>query len=156
MGISQIYDQGQTFASSVLDIEESQLLKAFSSAIATITAISLAANYPTLASINTSFNIGMKTTIKNIAAISLAANYPTYASVMHSLVNSYKNVLAVGMETEYEFEALAALKNAAANPQAAPAQTSTESAPTEAPKKEEAKKEESEEEDEDMGFGLFD
>ena len=41
MGIAQIYDQGQTFESSVLDIEESQLLKAFTSAITAIASISL-------------------------------------------------------------------------------------------------------------------
>src|SRR6201996_9610459 len=67
MGISQIYDDGQTFEASVLDIEESQLLKAFSSAI------------------------------NAIATISLATGYPTLPSVIHSLVNSYKNALAVAV-----------------------------------------------------------
>ena len=33
--------------------------------------------------------------IATVAAISLALNYPTIASVAHSLVNSYKNLLAV-------------------------------------------------------------
>ncbi|KAI7573649.1 60S acidic ribosomal protein, partial [Hortaea werneckii] len=95
MGIEQIYDNGQTFSASVLDISEEQLLKSFKDSMATIAAISLATNYPTLASINTSFEIGMKKTIKNIASISLVSNYPTWASVMHSMVNSYKNLLAV-------------------------------------------------------------
>ena len=35
----QIYDQGQAFAPSVLDIEESQLLKTFAQGIATIASI---------------------------------------------------------------------------------------------------------------------
>ena len=70
MSIAQIYDQGQTFDSSVLDIEERQLLKAFTSAIATI------------------------------ATISLAINYPTLPSVMHSLVNSYKNVISAAIEID--------------------------------------------------------
>jgi large subunit ribosomal protein LP0 len=48
MGISKIYDNGQTFEASVLDIEESQLLKAFSTAITTIATISMAVGYPTL------------------------------------------------------------------------------------------------------------
>ncbi|RMZ02567.1 hypothetical protein D0862_05973, partial [Hortaea werneckii] len=154
MGIEQIYDNGQTFSASVLDISEEQLLKSFKDSMATIAAISLATNYPTLASINTSFEIGMKKTIKNIASISLVSNYPTWASVMHSMVNSYKNLLAVSLTTEYTFDMAAGLKNAIANPQAAAPAAAAAAAPA---AKEEAKPaEEEEEEDEDMGFGLFD
>ncbi|KAK8197182.1 60S acidic ribosomal protein P0 [Phyllosticta capitalensis] len=128
MVVTQIYDQGQTFDSSVLDIEESQLLATFSGAITTI------------------------------ASISLALNFPTLPSVMHSVVNSYKKVLAIAIETDYSWEAIEELKDRIANPDkyasAAPA-AAAPAAGGEAPK-EEAKKEESEEEDEDMGFGLFD
>lgn len=128
MGVSQVYDQGNTFPPSVLDIEESQLLKSFSSAITTI------------------------------ATISLAINFPTLPSVMHSIVNSYKNVLAVAIETEYSWPEIDDLKDRIANPDAyasaAPAATATEAAPAAA----EEKKEESEaEESGDEGFGgLFD
>lgn len=129
MGVAQIYDHGQTFASSVLDIEESQLLKAFSSAISTI------------------------------ASISLAVGFPTLPSVMHSVVNSYKKVLSVAIETEYEWDEIKELKDRIANPDAyasaAPAAGAGGGAAAEAPK-EEAKEEEAEESDEDMGFGLFD
>jgi large subunit ribosomal protein LP0 len=130
MGIHQIYDNGNTFAASVLDIEESQLLKAFSSAIATI------------------------------ASISLAANFPTLPSVMHSVVNSYKKVLSVAIETAYEWEEIAELKDRIANPDkyasSAPAAAATSGGAAEAAPEaaEEAKDEESE--DDDMGFGLFD
>jgi large subunit ribosomal protein LP0 len=129
MGIYQIYDQGQTFASSVLDIEESQLLKAFSSAITTV------------------------------ASLSLALNFPTLPSVMHSLVNSYKNAISVAIETEYEWEAIHELKDRIKNPDAyasaAPAAAASTEAAADAPAA--AKEEEKEEsEDEDMGFGLFD
>ncbi len=41
--------------------------------------------------------------IKRIAAACLALNYPTLASIPHSIVNGYKNVLAVSVETEYTF-----------------------------------------------------
>src|SRR5215469_11188036 len=44
MTIAQVYDNGQTFGSDILEISEDQLLKAFSQAIQTITTISLAAN----------------------------------------------------------------------------------------------------------------
>jgi large subunit ribosomal protein LP0 len=131
MGIFQIYDNGQTFEASVLDIEESQLLKAFNSAIATI------------------------------ASISLAANFPTLPSVMHSVVNSYKKVLSVAIETDYEWEEIAELKDRIANPDkyasagpaAGGAATSSDAAPAKAEEKEEEKEES---EDDDMGFGLFD
>ncbi|KAF1969036.1 60S acidic ribosomal protein P0 [Bimuria novae-zelandiae CBS 107.79] len=130
MGIAQIYDNGQTFDSSVLDIEESQLLKAFSSAITAI------------------------------ASISLAVNYPTLPSVMHSVVNSYKKVLAVAIETEYEWDEIKELKDRIANPDAyaaaAPAASGGDSGAA-APAAEEKKEEEEEEDsDADMGFGLFD
>lgn len=131
MGINQVYDQGQVFNVSVLDIEESQLLKAFSSAVNTI------------------------------ATISLAINYPTLPSVMHTLMNSYKNVLAVAVETDFEWEEINDLKDRIKNPDkyasAAPASgSSTAAAPAEEKKEEEKPKEEEEDEEEDMGLGLFD
>lgn len=131
MGIAQIYDQGQTFDASVLDVEESQLLKAFSSAINTI------------------------------ATISLAINYPTLPSVMHSLINAYKNLLSVAIETDYSWEGIEELKDRIANPEAyaaaAPVAAAEEAAPAAAEEKKEEAKEEEEDSDEDMfGGGLFD
>ena len=41
--------------------------------------------------------------IQRIAAACLALNYPTLASIPHSVVNGYKNVLAVAVETDYTF-----------------------------------------------------
>jgi large subunit ribosomal protein LP0 len=124
MGISQVYDQGNTFPPSVLDIEEAQLLKTFSSAITTI------------------------------ACISLAANFPTLPSVIHSVVNSYKKVLAVAIETEYGWPEIEELKDRIAS--AGPAATTTEAA-TDAAPAEEDKPESEAEESGDEGFGgLFD
>ncbi len=127
MSIAQVYDGGQTFAPSVLDIKEEQLFKALNSAIATITQISLAANYPTL------------------------------PSVMHSFMNSYKNVLAVAIETEYSWEGISDLKDRIANPDAyaaaAPADTTgpEPDEPTETP---DDKPDEGEEESGDEGMIL--
>ncbi|KAI5926838.1 60S acidic ribosomal protein P0 [Camillea tinctor] len=128
LGVAQVYDQGNVFPPSVLDIGEEQLLKTFSSAITTI------------------------------ASLSLALNFPTLPSVIHSLVNSYKKVLAVAIETEISWPEIEELKDRIANPDAyasaAPAaatETKAEAA------KEEEKKEEEEEESGDEGFGgLFD
>jgi len=129
MGITQVYDQGNTFPPSVLDIEESQLLKAFSSAITTI------------------------------AAISLAANFPTLPSVIHSVVNSYKKVLAVAVQTEYSWPEIEELKDRIANPDAyagAAVTSATEAAPATTTTAE-AEPEPEAEESGDEGFGgLFD
>jgi hypothetical protein len=121
MKVIQVYEDGQAFSPDVLDIEESQLLKSFSSAIATITSISLAANYPTL------------------------------PSVIHSVVNAYKNAIAVAIETDYSWEAIDELKDRIANPDAyasaAPAAGAGAADDAPAAAKEEEKKEESEAEE---------
>jgi hypothetical protein len=41
--------------------------------------------------------------IANIASISLAVDYPTLAAVPHIVINGYKNLLAIAVETEYSF-----------------------------------------------------
>lgn len=123
MSIAQVYDNGNTFPPSVLDIGEEQLLKAFSSAITTI------------------------------ACVSLAVNFPTLPSVMHSVVNTYKNVLAVAISTDYSWSEIEELKERIANPEKFAAAAPVASDAPAAAKAEE-KKEESEEEDSaDEGFG---
>jgi large subunit ribosomal protein LP0 len=127
MGIAQVYDQGQTFPADVLDIGEEQLLASFSQAIATV------------------------------ATISLALNYPTLPSIMHSLVNSYKKVLAVAVETEYSWPEIEELKDRIANPDAYASAAPVAAAATDAPKEAEKKDESEEEGSDDEGFGgLFD
>jgi len=125
MTVTQVYDEGNTFPPSVLDIGEEQLLKALSSAITTI------------------------------ASISLALNFPTLASVMHSLLNGYKNVLAVAVETEYSWPEIEELKDRIANPDAYAAASgpATTTAATETKAEEKAEEKDEEESDEDGGFG---
>lgn len=88
MSIAQVYDGGQTFNPSVLDIKDDQLFAALNSAIQTITTISLAVNYPTL------------------------------PSVLHTLINGYKNVVSVALETDYSWSGIDELKDRIANPDA--------------------------------------
>jgi len=129
MGIAQVYDQGQVFPPSVLDIDDSQLLTSFASAVNTI------------------------------ATISLAICYPTLPSVMHSLVNCYKNVISVALMTEYSFPEIEELKDRIANPDAYAAAAPVAAAAETAATKVEEKKEDSEKEDseDEGGFGgLFD
>lgn len=129
MKIIQIFSEGNLFPESVLDVAESELLDRFLSGV------------------------------KTIAAISLALNYPTLASVTHSLVNSYKNLLAIALETEVTFPAADALKDRLANPDAyasaAPAAGAAAASSDAAPAAEKPAEAE-EESDDDMGFGLFD
>jgi len=128
MKIVQIYNEGTVFTPDVLDVDEKVLVDRFVSGITTI------------------------------ACISLALNYPTIVSVAHSLVNSYKNLLAVSIATDYTFEAAQKVKDYLENPEAfasaAPAAAAEETAAV--AEKPAEKEEEKEESDDDMGFGLFD
>ena len=122
MTVVQIFDSGNAFTPDVLDVSDTELIDRFLSGI------------------------------KTIAAISLALSYPTIVSVSHSLVNAYKNLIAVSLATDYEFEGSAKAKEYLANPEAfavaaAPAAATEE---TSAAPAEEEKKEDEEEEDEDM------
>ncbi|KAG0204514.1 ribosomal protein P0 (A0) (L10E) [Mortierella sp. GBA30] len=123
--VVQVYDQGTVFHPSVLDIEEDALVAHFVAGI------------------------------KNIAAISLQIGYPTVASVPHSIINSYKNLLAISIATEYTFPGSEKVKAYLADPSAFAVAAPVAAASASAEKVEE-KVEEKEESDDDMGFGLFD
>lgn len=120
--------EGQTFSAEILDITEEALLKSFSQAIQTIT------------------------------TVSLAISFPTVPATMHSLINAYKKVLAVAVETDYTWEGIEELKDRIANPDAYAAAAPAAAAATggDAPAAAAAPAEEEEESDDDMGFGLFD
>jgi len=128
MTVVQIYDQGNTFSPEVLDVDESELIDRFMSGI------------------------------KTIAAISLALNYPTLVSVTHSLVNAYKNLVAIALATEVTFEGAEKAKEYLANPDAfvAAAPVAAAAAPAQEEAAKEKVEEAAEESDDDMGFGLFD
>lgn len=127
LAIIQVFNEGNLFPASILDITDEELLGHFSSAVSALT------------------------------QISLASGYPTVAAVSHQIVNTYKNVLALSVATDYTFEGSEQIKDRIANPEAyasaAPAASSaadaSESAAPEAEEDEES-------EDDDMGFGLFD
>lgn len=129
MSVVMIFSEGNAFESSVLDVDEDELIGRFL--------------------------LG----IKQVACISLAVNYPTIASVTHSLVNAYKNLIAVSLATEYEFDGSKKAKEYLANPEAfaaaAPAAAAS-SAPAAAAEAEKEEEKEEEESDGDLGFGLFD
>jgi large subunit ribosomal protein LP0 len=139
MTVVQIYDQGNVFPPDVLDVTTDELIDRF------------------------------LTGVKTIAALSLALNYPTIVSVTHSLVNAYKNLIAIALVTDYSFEGaekvvchilvtsnalktLFQVKEYLANPEAfavaaAPAAAAADADAAPAPAAEEEEKEDS---DEDM------
>lgn len=126
--VENIYDNGAVFAPEVLDITDEQLLEKFSSGVA------------------------------NIACVSLAIGYCTQASVPHSVINGFKNVLAVAVEADIDFPQADAAKAFLADPSAFAVATAAPVEVEETTKVEE-KKEDSdseEESDDDMGFSLFD
>ena len=98
--------------------------------------------------------------IVNVASVSLEIGYPTVASVPHSIVNGFKNLAAVAVETNVTFPQVEQLKAFLENPEAfaslAPAASEAAAAPAEEAKEEKKEEEEEEESDDDMGFGLFD
>jgi large subunit ribosomal protein LP0 len=125
--VETVYDNGQVFEPKILDITDEELTGHFLAAVRTITAISLAAGYPTL------------------------------PAVSHSIINHYKNLLAISIATEYTFEGSETIKDRLANPDAYASAAPVASAGASAAAAEAAPvEEEAEESDEDMGMGLFD
>jgi len=125
--IENVYDSGTIFSPAILDITDDDIIAKFMMGV------------------------------RNIATVSLAIGYPTAASAPHSIVNGFKNLLAVAVETDYTFPEAEMTKEYLKDPSkfavAAAAAPTSAAAPAE---KKEEKKEESEESDDDMGFGLFD
>lgn len=71
--IQQVFDNGSIYSPEVLDITEQAL--------------------------HTRFLEG----VRNVASVCLQIGYPTVASVPHSIINGYKRVLALSVETDYTF-----------------------------------------------------
>lgn len=124
--VQTVYDDGVVYDANVLDITEEDILKKFSAGVA------------------------------NVAALSRAAGIMTEASYAHVLVEAFKNIVALVIDSDYTFPLMQNIKNMVENPDAfvAAAPSATTDAKQET-KKEEAKKEEEEEEDEDEGFAGF-
>jgi len=126
--VEQVYDSGTIFEPKILDIKPEDLQERFMAGV------------------------------RNVAAVSLAVGYPTVASVPHSIINGFKNLLAVAAVTDVTFKEAETVKEFIKDPSkfaAVAAPAAAAAAPAKEEKKVE-KKEESEEEDDDMGFGLFD
>ncbi|KAJ0781440.1 putative ribosomal protein L10P [Helianthus annuus] len=125
-----VYDNGSVFSPEVLDLTEDDLVEKFALGVSMVT------------------------------SLALAIHYPTIAAAPHMLINGYKNLLAVAVETEYSFPLADKVKEYLADPSKfAVAAPVAEAAPVAAAATAETKKEEPKEEesdDEDFGISLFD
>merc|ERR1712201_41457 len=86
--IEQVYDSGTVFAPEVLDITDEDIRKKFVEGV------------------------------RNVASVCLQIGYPTIASVPHSIVNGFKNLLAVAAETDITFPEAEQMKAYLADPTA--------------------------------------
>lgn len=124
--VSKVFSEGYAFDPTILDMDNSVLLD--------------------------KFVLG----IRRVAAVSMAIGLPTAASAPHSMINGFKNVLAVALATSLSFPYAEALKDRLANPEAyAAAAPSAASAAPAAAQAKAAPVEEEEEEEEDVDFDLF-
>ncbi|XP_075228672.1 ribosomal protein LP0 [Lycorma delicatula] len=130
--VEMVYDSGTIFEPKILDIKPEDLRVKFMEGVS------------------------------RLAAVCLSIDYPTIASVPHSIINGFKNLLAVAAVTDVEFKEATTVKEFLKDPSkfAAAAATAPAAAVEAAPaeKKEDKKKEESEDSDSSDigGFGLFD
>jgi len=117
--VNYVYSNGDVFPAAVLDISMGDIAGAFNKAV------------------------------REVAALCLALNYPTAASVPHSIMDAYKNILAVGLACkDYSWENLGKVKEILADPSAfaaaaAPAASADAGAAEAAPAEEEEEEEES-------------
>merc|ERR1711997_1222994 len=89
ISVGHVYDKGEVYPAGVLDISPSDVAAAFNSAV------------------------------REVAALCLALNYPTAASVPHSIMDAYKNMLAIGLACkDYSWENLGKVKEILADPSA--------------------------------------
>jgi len=86
--VTTVYDNGAVYPAAVLDLTDDDILKKFYRGVS------------------------------NVAALSLQIGYPTIVSVPHSVINGYKNLLAVSIATDYTFPGSEKIKQLLSDPAA--------------------------------------
>lgn len=128
--VSDVYENGTTYAASILDMSESDLLKKFHNGVG------------------------------RLAALSMAIGHPTAASLPHVIAGGFSKLLAIAAVTDINFKQAEPIKAYLADPSkfAAAAAPAKEASPAKgAAAKNEVEKPKSESESGgDMGFSLFD
>jgi large subunit ribosomal protein LP0 len=85
MAVKKVYDNGQVFEASVLEITPATILASFQQAI------------------------------DNLASASIASGFVTKAAIPHLIANSFKNLASVAFETDYTFKQAEKMISAAKN-----------------------------------------
>jgi len=88
LNVTSVYDDGAVYGVEILSLKDSDILAKFGAGIA------------------------------NVAALSLGLNLPTIAAFPHVVMNSYKNMLAIALATDYVFDQAKKLKDIVENPDA--------------------------------------
>jgi len=86
--LTTCFDEGFAFPASLLDTTPDQVFQAFSKGVG------------------------------NVAALSLALSYPSLAAFPHVVLNAFKNLVSIALETNYVFEQAKQLKERVENPDA--------------------------------------
>jgi len=86
--LTSVFDDGFVYSAKLLNTTPADLFKAFAAGVA------------------------------NVAALSLGIGYPSLAALPHSVMNAYKNLVAVCLGTDYLFDRAKALKDRVENPDA--------------------------------------
>merc|ERR1719219_1868640 len=126
--IEKVYDSGSCFDPAILDIKDEDIREKFIEGV------------------------------MNVAGVCLEIGYPTIVSVPHSILNGFKNLLAIAAVTDITFKEAETMKEYLADPSKFASLVTAAAAAAVEEKVEEAKaaSESEEESDADMGFGLFD
>ncbi|CAD5116136.1 DgyrCDS5060 [Dimorphilus gyrociliatus] len=112
-----VYEEGSIFDPSMLDITSEEIMNRFMGGL------------------------------QNVAALSLAIDYPTIASVPHSIIYGFKNLMALAAVTDIEFEEAKMLKEYLADPSKFVVAAAPAAASTEAKKEEKVEEEEESDDD---------
>jgi len=104
-----VYDDGTAYEPEILDITDDDVLNKFLDGV------------------------------KNVAALGLAVSFPTTASVPYVVVNAYKDLLAIAVETDFTFKQAEKVKEFLKNPGAFAAPVTTPVAKQEKAPKDESK-----------------
>jgi len=123
--VKSVFDNGQIYSPVVLDITTEDIIAKFGAAV------------------------------NNIACVSLAVGLPTAASVPHSIINGFKNLLAIAAATEVTFTQAETVKAFLADPSAFAAAAPAAGAAAPAAADEPAAAEESESSSMGGGFDMF-
>jgi len=86
--VTTVYDNGAIYPSSVLDYTDEDILKKFF------------------------------TGVNHLTALSLRIGYPTVLSVPHSVINGFRSLVAISLETSYDFPAAEKIKKILSDPAA--------------------------------------